>query len=672
MQKHSLLWLLCLCTSVGTLAQPDRWQQRVKYTMNINVDVTKNQFTGKQKLEYTNNSPDTLQRVFYHLYWNAFQPNSMMDNRSRELGKTLINGKPDWDARVRDRILNLKPDEIGYQKVKALSMNGVAQQLVMHETILEVVLTKPILPHSTVVFDMEFEAQVPLQVRRAGRDNPTTGVRYSMSQWYPKLCEYDYEGWHPDPYIAREFYGVWGDYDVSITIDKSYVLGGTGYLQNAAQVGYGYEAPGTKVVRPAGNNLTWHFTAPNVHDFMWAADPHYKHLSRQIPNGPVIHVLYNNDEAHLKTRYANLPATDKAGFPTEAAYIKDYNANWERVLDAAATVLPYIEKKFGPYPYKQYSFIHGGDGGMEYPMSTLIASSSLGTVIHEWMHTWFQMLLGTNESQYAWMDEGFTSFAEALVSDYYKTVTNIEPTHNATGTGPRRNVLVDSLSKSNTFLGRKSPHEDSYQRYLSIARSDLEEPLTTHADHFETNVAYGIAAYSKGEVFMEQLGYIVGAPVRDKILLEYYRLWRYKHPNVNDFIRVAENVSNIKLDWYREYFVNTIKTIDYAIDSLWEAQGKSHIRLKRIGKMPMPVDVLVEFKDGSKQMAYVPLYGMFGGKQAEDPSIPFTTFEEWRWTNPLYTIQINKKLSDLKLIEIDPSHRMADIERNNNRLEIKW
>ena len=204
----------------NVLAQPDRWQQRVKYEMDIKMDVVSNRFTGKQKLEYTNNSPDTLRRVFYHLYFNAFQPNSMMDMRSRELGKININGSPDWDQRIRDRIQHLQPNEIGYQKILSLKMNGVAQNFKMEETILEVDLSTPILPRSKVIFDMDFEAQVPLQIRRSGRDNPETGVRYSMSQWYPKLCEYDVEGWHPTPYVGREFYGVWGDFDVNISIDK--------------------------------------------------------------------------------------------------------------------------------------------------------------------------------------------------------------------------------------------------------------------------------------------------------------------------------------------------------------------------------------------------------------------------------------------------------------------
>src|ERR1700733_9506741 len=111
----------------------------------------------------------------------------------------------------------------------------------------------------------------------------------------------------------------------------------------------------------------------------------------------------------------------------------------------------------------------------------------------------------------------------------------------------------------------------------------MEEPLKTHADHFNTNFGYSIASYSKGEMFLEQLGYITGAAVRDKILLEYYRSWRFRHPNVNDFMVVAQKVSGMQLDWYKEYWVNTTKTIDYKIDSLWEQDGRSDIRLRMAG-----------------------------------------------------------------------------------------
>ena len=182
------LVLVLLIAFVSVDAQTDRWQQKVKYVMNIDMNVETNRFTGKQKLEYWNNSPDTLTKVYYHLYFNAFQPGSMMDTRSRRQGTIQVGRGQDWDGRVKDRITNLKPDEIGYQKIISLKMNGRPQNFKILETILEVVLDKPVAPRSKVVFDMDFEAQVPLQIRRSGRDNPTTKVRYSMSQWYPKMC----------------------------------------------------------------------------------------------------------------------------------------------------------------------------------------------------------------------------------------------------------------------------------------------------------------------------------------------------------------------------------------------------------------------------------------------------------------------------------------------------
>ncbi len=164
-----LIFLLLVSLSLSAFAQPDRWQQRVKYNMNIDMDVQTNQYKGKQKLEYWNNSPDTLKKVFYHLYFNAFQPNSMMDARSRRQGTVALrkdrqgNAIVDWDPRVEDRIANLKENEIGFQKISSLKMNGRPQKFNYHETILEVVLDRPILPKSKVVFDLDWHAQVPFK-----------------------------------------------------------------------------------------------------------------------------------------------------------------------------------------------------------------------------------------------------------------------------------------------------------------------------------------------------------------------------------------------------------------------------------------------------------------------------------------------------------------------------
>ena len=285
--KYILCFLL-LAFGLFARAQPERWQQAGDYTMAVDMDVATNRYTGTQTFEYTNNSPDTLRRVFYHLYFNAFQPNSMMDVRSRTIR--------DPDRRVGSRIAALAPDEIGYLHVDRLTQNGQPVRYVEEGTILEVDLAQPILPNTTTTFEMAFNGQVPLQVRRSGRDNKE-GVRLTMTQWFPRMAEYDYQGWHANPYVGREFYGVWSDFDVKITIDKNYVVAGTGYLQNADEIGYGYGDAGMDGPRStAGGTLTYHFLAPNVIDFAWAADPDYRHRKRRRDDGITLHAFFQPEE----------------------------------------------------------------------------------------------------------------------------------------------------------------------------------------------------------------------------------------------------------------------------------------------------------------------------------------------------------------------------------------
>jgi hypothetical protein len=608
--------LFCVLSILTIQAQPDRWQQRIRYNMKVDMDVTANRMKGISKIEYFNQSPDTLYRLFFHTYWNAFQPGSSMDVRSRELGKNKLfeSGRGsdglDWDERVKDRISKLTPTEIGYQRISQLTINGVPQKLKDHETILEVILTKPVLPKSKINIDLQFEAQVPLQVRRSGRDNKE-GIRYSMSQWYPKMVEYDYQGWNANPYIAREFYGVWGDYDVQITIDKNYLVAAGGDLLNPQETGFGY--PGGEAAKvPAGEKITWKWQANNVHDFMWAADPTYKLITRNLSNGPLIRVVYKK--------------------------VDSLEVNWQRLADSMVSAYPIIARTFGAYPYKTYTFIQGGDGGMEYPMATLIKSASIGTAIHEWMHSWFQMMMGTNESLYPWMDEGFTDYAT--------------------------NRVMAEMKRQTGFY-----YNGSYRSYFALARSGYEEPASTHSDHYNTNYAYSVASYSKGAVFLAQLGYIVSDSVLDKILLSYYNTWRFKHPNPNDFIRIAEKESGMELDWYKEYWINSTKTIDYAIGDINLVAGKAMVNLRRVGKMPMPVDVLVTYKDGAQELHTIPLNLMYGTKP-QDGNIPMVQHEAWRWTHPEYAMEITRSLKDIKSIEIDPSGRLADVNKVNNKLVI--
>ena len=624
--------LLIICLSIVSLllpretyAQRNYWQQEAAYEMDVSMDVSTNRLTGAQTLVYKNNSPDTLNRVFYHLYFNAFQPGSMMDVRSRTIA--------DPDRRVRDRILHLQEDEIGFQRIISLTQDGTPVQHTTEETILEVVLTQPILPGGSATLTMEFEAQVPLQVRRSGRDN-AEGIRYSMAQWYPKLAEYDEAGWHANPYVGREFYGVWGSYDVKITIPANYVVAATGTLQNPQEIGHGYKATGQTVNPPKSGNLTYHFQADNVHDFVWAADPDYRHTIAQVPDGPTLHFFYQSDTLAQ---------------------------NWERLPELTVRAFQYMNATFGQYPYDSYSVIQGGDGGMEYPMATLITGhrsfrSLLGVTVHELIHSWYQGVLGTNESLYPWMDEGFTTYAANRTMFYILSDSGNAPYPR----GPRRVPTIP------TRLGQAiNQQANAYGGYFSLVASGLEEPMTTHSDHYHTNQAYGSAAYSKGAVFLHQLSYIIGQETFEQGMRRYFNTWKFKHPDAEDFQRIMEKESGIILDWYLEYFINSTRTIDYGI-KLVEGEGQqTAVILEKIDRMPMPLDVVVTYQDNSQELFYIPL-GMMRGEKENETDVPRTVLPDWPWTFPTYRMTIEHPADDVKTIVIDPSLRMADVDRSNN------
>ncbi|PHI19164.1 peptidase M1 [Lewinellaceae bacterium SD302] len=602
MRNYSLLLLFSLACCSGLSAQHGYWQQAIKYQMDIEVDVEKNQYAGQQRVNYTNNSPDTLNKVFYHLYFNAFKPGSMMDERTKAIS--------DVDPRMGSRIGNLKPDEIGYIKVNSLTQDNQPVKYNEEGTILVVELNKPILPGQTTEFVMGWDAQVPLQIRRSGRDNKE-GVRFSMSQWYPKLAEYDVEGWHANPYIAREFHGVWGDFDVRITIDRDYVIGATGYLQNPKEIGYGYaDEP-----KRRKKMITYHYLAPNVHDFVWAADPDYTHDTFERADGTTMHFFYQKNEK-TEENWAMLP----------------------KVMDEAFN---FINKNYGQYPYKQYSFIQGGDGGMEYPMATLITGerpfmSLVGVSVHELMHSWYQMYLGTNEALYAWMDEGFTSWASSEVMNHLK-----------------KEKLIPGDVVEN-------PHARSYSGLRGFRTSGMQEPLSVHADHFNTNAAYSVAAYVNGAVFLEQLRYVIGEGAFKRTMLRYYNTWGGKHPTPRDFIRIAEKESGLELDWYKEYWVYTTKMADYAITDVIDEGETTAITLTKKGEMPMPLEVKITTKDGKVNWYYIPIRIMRGEKPQPAYAENWTVLEDWPWTNPTYKIMLPVENNDIEKVEIDPRGRMYD------------
>jgi len=596
------LRLFLIFITINFAYSQNYWQQHVDYQMDIDMNVEDFTFKGTQKIVYTNNSPDTLNKVYYHLFFNAFRPGSQMDVRSRTI--------KDPDRRVRDRIFNLSNEDYGALNVSSIKQNSQALMFQENETILLVRLEKPLLPGKKTTLNMVFEGQVPQQIRRSGKMSKE-GVHLTMTQWFPKLVEYDSEGWHPNPYIGREFHGVWGDYSVNITIDKRYVVGGTGYLQNADEIGHGYSKKETKQTDSSTN--TWKFYAPNVHDFAWAADPDYIHDIVKSSSGVDLHFFY------------------KPSVNTD---------DWKKLQDDTIKLMDYFEKNLGPYPWKQYSVIQGGDGGMEYAMCTMITGersypSLLGVTNHELAHTWFHHILATNEAKHPWMDEGFTVFISALAENH---VTNV----------------------NSNF-----PHKGDYESYYALVKSGYEQAQTTHSDRYDYNYAYGVSAYSKGAVFLAQLGYIIGDENLRKTLKRYYDEFKFKHPTPNDFKRVAEKVSDLELEWYLNEWTRTPHKIDYGIN-ISSLENDRLVILERKARIPMPIELVVYFSDGTSEMYYIPNDLMFGYKKF-DAKVNY--MEPWNWASSQYEFKV-EGLKKIIKIEIDPSKRLADFNQADNIIEI--
>ena len=594
--------LLFLLLFVQFSFSQNYWQQHVDYKMDINMDVSDFTFNGEQELVYTNNSPDTINKVYYHLFFNAFQPGSQMDVRSRTIR--------DPDRRVGSRIFELEEKDYGILDVVSLKQEGKKVVFEQKETVLLARLNSPLLPGEKTTLSMVFDGQVPLQIRRSGKLNKE-GVDLTMTQWFPKLSEYDEEGWHPNPYIGREFHGVWGDYTVNITIDKNYVVGGTGYLQNADEIGHGYSNDAKQTNK---ETLTWRFFAPNVHDFAWAADPEFIHDIKKSKSGVDLHFFYKPD--------VNIE-------------------NWKKLQDDSVGLMDYFEEAIGPYPWKQYSIIQGGDGGMEYAMCTMITGqrpypSLFGVTAHEMAHAWFQHLLATNEAKHPWMDEGFTEYITSLAEE----------------------AVVGKPSRY--------PHKSSYDRYYLLVNSGVEQAQTVHSDRYDYNFAYGASSYSKGSVFLSQLGYIIGKDNLDKTLKRYYEEFKFKHPTPNDFKRVAEKVSDMELEWYLNDWTRTDHKIDYGLD-ISSLQSDRVVTLKRKARMPMPLDVEVSFSDGTKDVYYIPTDLMHGNKKFNSNNVYY--MQPWTWASPEYdfVVQGNKKVVR---VEIDPSKRLADYNQMDNSIDI--
>jgi len=608
MKKLFIAFIILWAHSKNAYSQFCPWQMSARYEIDIDFNHQNHQYSGTQKVVLYNQSPDSLTEVFFHLYFNAFQPGSAMDIRSRNL--------PDPDPRIGNRISKLEPADIGYMRIQSIKSGKQFLPFTTQSTWLKTTLTQPCLPGDSIVLNLVFEAQVPIQIRRSGRNNKE-GIDYSMAQWYPKLCQYDCDGWHPDPYIAREFYGIFSNYSVSILIDQSFCLGYTGVLQNPGNANC--LKPNRNII---DNKLKWHITAENVHDFVWSADRDYVFEVYKRSNGCTLETVYQPDS--------------------------NYIDEWQALPSIIDSALAFIESHYGPYPYPKFAIIQGGDGGMEYPMATLITGkrplvSLVGVTIHELLHSWFHGMLASNEQLYAWMDEGFTSFVEIETMNYLRNKRLIPGEYN------------------------NKPHLENVRNYLAFQKTGLEEPMNTPSDYYSTNKAYGIGSYVKGAMCLYLLNHMIGHENFSKGMLLYYWHYRFKHPTPSEFFRVMEKVSGFELDWFQHHLVNTTNYINYTIDTVYTNKNKLHIELRNQGAFPMPVELRVVLTDKSEYLYYIPTDLQIGLKTFPAQKNVFYT-PPWPWVQPTYNVELDLKQNKVYSISINRMWDMPDIDSFNDEL----
>ena len=519
------------------------------------------------------------------------------------------------DNAISDKIEKLKNGEWGEQIIEELTMNGEALSFYIDQTILHAKLPKSIKPGETVTFKIKYTTRIPKLVERGGRKGPE-GIDYSFTQWYPKICVFDKDGWHPDIYVAREFYGDFGTFNVNITADSEYLIGGSGVLQNANEIGHGYSDEVTK--QKKGKRLTWNFVANNVHDFSWVADKKFVHERSKTRSGIDLHFIYKKDKK--SSRFLSK----------------------EKFKEDVKNFFTFMEKKFGSYDWPQFTIIQGGEGAMEYPMATVMQVQSnsyeglLSTVIHEASHMWYYGMLGTDEQQYSWMDEGFTSFAE--------------------------DEAMNFLLGGNVL----NPHNNYLSRFSKVATASWIEPTATLANYFDGKYPYQLAAYMKGSLFLVQLRGIIGEEAFWSTMLRYKREWAFKHPTPRDFIRIAEKESGMILDWYLNLWIQTNKYSDPSVDSVYSDDKRfTRVILTRNGSLPLPVDLKVVLKSGLEENYTIPLSSMFGYKKN------YINLGPWNYTQRSRVFSLKISIKDIKKIILDPNHWIADVNRKNNDWENK-
>jgi hypothetical protein len=591
---------------------PAYWQQRVDYVIRATLDTAARSLRGEERITYTNNSPDTLRYLWLQLDQNAFNSQSrgakIVERRSR-----FGTGGAEGGVRI------LKVAEPAGSAARGrAAVPGAQLRHLVNGTVMRVDLARPLAPKGKQLLDISWSFPFGPNRNRMGIEEIDGGVIYEVAQWYPRLAVYDdVRGWNTEQYYGQgEFYLEYGGFDVSLTVPADMIVAATGVLRNSAEVltaaqrsrlAQARTSSSTVMIRsrdevsdPASRppaeygTFTWRFTADSVRDFAWAASRNFIWDAVGVNGGRTLAMSFYPPSADSLWK----EATQYAKFA-----IENYSTQW------------------APYPYPAASNVRGVEGGMEYPMIVFCNRPTPETLYsvtdHEFGHTWFPMVVGSNERRYAWMDEGLNEFI-----NYYNWTKR---------------------------FGLPPEHRGSIRDYLAMATSGRERPVMTAADQLPEE-QLSPASYDKPSLALRLLRDVVVGPERfDPAFREYFRRWAYKHPTPADFFRTIEDGVGEDLSWFWRSWLFTTAQLDQAVDSIVLADSagvESRVFLRNAGGIPMPVELALLMDDGSTQRLSLPVEIWFRGAR--------------------YTAVVPgpKKVN---AVTLDPEGKYPDVRRENNR-----
>ncbi|HWC52233.1 MAG TPA: M1 family metallopeptidase [Chitinophagaceae bacterium] len=511
---RKILISLLVAHSLFLSAFAQYWQQQVNYTIDVTLNDKDNTLDAFEKIEYINNSPDTLKFIWFHIWPNAYK-----NDQTAFSDQLLLNGNT--------RFYFSDNEEKGYINRLDFKVNDITADLEDHPKYIDIVkliLPSPLAPGQKCIITTPFHEKLPYNFSRGGHD----GQSYQATQWYPKPAVYDKNGWHPMPYLDQgEFYSEFGNFDVSITIPKNYVVAATGELQNEGEKEWLKKRSSfswtpkkeklktkggvTKIVTQefppsAAETKTLRFTQNNIHDFAWFADKRF---------------IVNEDTCRLSSGKIITAFT---------YFTPEEKKQWRKSIQYCKDAVRFYSNRVGEYPYNVVSAVQGPEsfgGGMEYPTITIISPASTDkeldlTIAHEIGHNWFYGILASNERDHPWMDEGINSYYEHSYSQWkYGSFDAME------------RVQLETMET----IKKDQPIENTSEAYS------------------ERN--YDLVVYYKTSEWMRYVESQLGIAAFDKAMQDYYKQFQFKHPQPEDLKNVMAISTGQNMDSLFSYLNKT-------------------------------------------------------------------------------------------------------------------